>query len=535
MEWVRPLFLLALLIPALAAAWLDAVAIPVWIPALLCLVHLLIWLGFRTRSAPFFSLRSPTPALFIVAGIILVSLINPSHRYAQTLHDQGPDKESVKQFTPRAEHLVAFPGTVDEEKTTKKALHLFYAISLCAALFSLCKGHRRQAYLLCWIILLNGALVGLVAIYFKLNGNGLVLGRIEPVNPRFYGPFRYHNFWASWNFLTLGLGVSLLFQALHDRRIGASLLAGAASLILMLTTFESPSRSAFLLLALFLCYLALETMLYSLRKLGMVKADRVSGRKMLFLTMGLPAAVGLLTLLLIVTTWHHWATPEFAEKQSGRMKETILQLSTLREGRLPDLRPATARDCLKMAIAKPVWGWGLGSFEYAFPLFAGPEFMDNRFQRQTKNFGRLIHPRHAHNDWAQYWAELGTVGFAALLWAIFQFLRPALTSLCILRPFSPARSLIAGVAITGILALWDFPLNNLANLALLAVVLALSVSLYPKPDPSSPAIAGDRPTLGAHTPENGQAPQPKKRLEHFPAKDKAYRHDREPRQRPSRV
>ena len=62
------------------------------------------------------------------------------------------------------------------------------------------------------------------------------------------------------------------------------------------------------------------------------------------------------------------------------------------------------RDGLRMFAARPLLGWGLGTFPYFYPQFR--TFYTNTFINQ------------AHNDYLQFLVEMGGLGFAACLWFV---------------------------------------------------------------------------------------------------------------------
>ena len=461
----------------MALAWLDNVSLSTWVLGTFCVIQLTVWIWLWMREGEPKDLRI-LATLALVGGIVFVSLVNPSHVAADSIPgdmDSPVQIEELKRFVPNPDHIRAFPGTVNQAKTLKLALQLLYAVSLCGIMHAIVKKQPALIEPICWLVLVHGAVVGLVALYFKNAGSELLLGRFETTNPRFYGPFRYNNYWAAWNILTTSAAVGLLFSSIRNRGYLKLVLCLIGIAVLLLCALNSASRSAILVSSLLILYAAVEGLIWIVFRFGWL------GPKLNLVKLGIYGAItGFLLFatiaVAITSTWENWATREFAEKQSGRFKDTIGQMIALREGHLPDLRPAMARDAVKMAIAKPIWGWGLGSYAYAFPLFAGPEFMEDRFHRQTNNYGKLIRPRHAHNDWVQYWAELGTVGFLALLWSIFLFLRPTLQQVSWIETFPYTRPLLAGVSTLAIMALWDFPLYNLSVLSLLAIILALIAS-----------------------------------------------------------
>ena len=56
-----------------------------------------------------------------------------------------------------------------------------------------------------------------------------------------------------------------------------------------------------------------------------------------------------------------------------------------------------------MFLDKPIWGWGLGT--YRFVINDSDRYLGNEHEYAFV---------HAHNDWLQYMAEVGMVGFILL-------------------------------------------------------------------------------------------------------------------------
>lgn len=115
---------------------------------------------------------------------------------------------------------------------------------------------------------------------------------------------------------------------------------------------------------------------------------------------------------------------------------------------------------LKLIAAQPVFGAGLGSWQWAY--------------QQYKHRSIQTHPEHAHNDILHAAADYGLVGFALLCWLFFAFYRQAAT---LRHPGLPSeqRAFAIGsvVGVTALLAhsWFDFPLHIPANSLLLALLL----------------------------------------------------------------
>jgi len=131
---------------------------------------------------------------------------------------------------------------------------------------------------------------------------------------------------------------------------------------------------------------------------------------------------------------------------------------------LQEQRPLYWANTIGILSEFPIFGAGLGTFTSIYPDF--------------EQSGRLVRIEHAHNDYLEYLAELGVVGFLLLLGGIlFIFV----TSFLVwrLRRYPQAKGLALGgiIAVINILihSIVDFNLHIPANMALFSVVLSLTV------------------------------------------------------------
>jgi hypothetical protein len=131
------------------------------------------------------------------------------------------------------------------------------------------------------------------------------------------------------------------------------------------------------------------------------------------------------------------------------------------------------RDTIKMAQAKPVLGWGIGTFGQIFPMYQGSEL----YRKATVGGASVWEPRFyefAHNDYLQFWAESGALG-CILLASV-----PALLVVSICCHGSQGRRdavshwLAVGCVLVLLLALIDFPFGNEAVDVLFVTLFVLS-------------------------------------------------------------
>ncbi len=131
-----------------------------------------------------------------------------------------------------------------------------------------------------------------------------------------------------------------------------------------------------------------------------------------------------------------------------------------------EARTRLAKTTLDMFDDYRLGGVGVGNFQYAYPKYQDPQ--------DKKSF-----VRHAHNDWAQFLAEAGIVGFCLLLVAISYYLYRTIRLLHKRSdPFAVSLGIAPLAALTtmAIHSYSDFNLHIPANGLMLAAVMAIGNS-----------------------------------------------------------
>ncbi len=398
----------------------------------------------------------------IFAVIVLASLANVTHEQA-TLAERvtphgGEEKMLLAEGLRAKDTSPAFlPGTMFRAFTGQQ-IQLHLSILLIAfTLWMLLT--RRSAFWILTLLVINGLVLALAGIYYHFNDNSLLLGRFDPVNPSYFSAFRYHNHWSAFSLLTVtaGLGLAAFPGLKKVPRIAVRTLVGISWLAFLFAATLAQSRSLVLLLfgVFGLAVLQLLRMILSRRKTGRRgKRAMILGACFLILTGTGALVVGQKIL-------------------KGRAGDTSSLLQSWKEGQTP-MRLLLARDTLKLVAAKPLWGWGLGCYRIAFTAAAGPEFRSDERQHETAFNGRLIKTHFAHNDWLQYWSEIGTPAMFCLIATPWMLLRESRRSG---RRNATSYWCFGGCALILVLALWDFPLSNPAILLLTTVVFMIGVKL----------------------------------------------------------
>ncbi len=386
--------------------------------------------------------------LLVFTGYLVLSALNPM--YALSRSDEGQGF-----LLPRG-YWEGLPVSVYARQTWMRLVELSGILALCLALAWSIRT-RWESRRLLRLIVVNSCLLALVGSLFKLMGSDSVLGLVEPVNAYFFASFLYHNHWVAYASLSLGCTLGLFWyhfrrrHQIHRRQYGHWLFAlGAALLGLSLPL--AGSRIGFLFLLLWVILVGI-TVVW--------QRDAAHWQKKLLQLTGVVTATGAIIGYIV------WLS---ADPLADRWFQTNQAWERARAGEqwwhFDQRFYASPRDTLQMVVERPAFGWGLGAYEYIFYLYAGPEY-------RNAEGAIILRNEHAHNDWLQYWAELGTVG---ILWGMVGLglfgcrLRANLD-----RPSTVRLWAILGCASVPLMAVIEFPLQNPAVLLLLPVLLTASI------------------------------------------------------------
>jgi O-antigen ligase len=149
---------------------------------------------------------------------------------------------------------------------------------------------------------------------------------------------------------------------------------------------------------------------------------------------------------------------EFTKRLASIQAETQQELSG-------GTRISIDRDCLRMWWARPLIGWGLGTFPTAYPQF--------------RTFYTTFFVNEAHNDYLQLLTETGVVGFGIAVWFLVVTIRRAWAKLDNwTENVNGALTVAALLGCVGILvhSFLDFNLQIPANAALFYVLCAVAAS-----------------------------------------------------------
>ena len=335
------------------------------------------------------------------------------------------------------------PVSLDPD-TTLRAVALVVGLGLLGALAAPALARPRLALAAAATVAAGGFLLSAYAIFARARFGPLLYGRLPVPTVAPFGPFVSKNHFAGYvamaALLAAGLAVGLADGARHRRRdwttsprAGAVVLALVAALTMALAALASQSRGGGIALAAGAAAFAL---------LLALRSRRGRRRKGLVPSLVLAGAMGLVVVALVPPETH------------ARMRS----LSGA------ELRLDTWRDGLRLALASPLVGSGLGAFHDAYPRF--------------KEGHGLLRVEHAENDYVEILAETGVVGLALVLVGGALLLGRGTRGIG-----SDAPGVVRGVgmgALAGIVALTvhsavDFNLRIPSN-ATLAAVLAAAVA-----------------------------------------------------------
>jgi O-antigen ligase len=293
--------------------------------------------------------------------------------------------------------------------------------------------NQRQLRIFALTFAVFGFLVAVFAVIQDAIPNGKFYWlRMPRIAGYMYGPYVNHNHYAG--LMEMLAPIPLVLALSSSFRGGKRVLLGFAAVFMGTTIFLAHSRGGMLAFAVQM------TLLGSFF-LGSSRHRRAA------LQVG--AACGLILVLLLFLG-------------SGRVAEQVGRLGAIR-GDLEAGRWVIAKDCVHMLLARPLAGWGLGTFSYVYPSFRS--FYSNEFVNR------------AHNDYLEFAVETGLPGLAAIFWFLFALYRAGLSRAAHWHTdFSAAVRLAALVGCTGIVvhSLLDFNLHIPANAALFFVLCAVA-------------------------------------------------------------
>lgn len=414
-----------------------------WVPPVyisLSILAAIFSVVISLREGQSINVRAFVPFL-LFSGMVSVSLLNPSYEELYL---------STGILVPRKEWLPWLPSVIARSVTLNEMLPWLSAFLLGAAL--------RQANLgagavrLLWgALLVHTLILSAVGLVFHLADPLKILGRYHDIYGYHFASFIYRNHWAAYVIILVSLALGFAFSALRRwlktrGRFDAVIPGIVAALLLALTLPIPGSRSGMLIIMALLlgAVLKMGLMIWRTRSRQVITGFHRLG--VISLAIFACAIIGLGSYFNREMIQRHW-------------DRSISQIHNLAKGQ-DELRMNLSRDTIRIAMDRPILGWGVGSFRYIFPKYQGDYLRDTQGKPTS-----VVH--HAHNDWAEMWAETGLLGLLILITPVVIRVRDIWRSPSVLSRWG-------GGAVLLILAyaLVDFPLQNPAVLFLWVTVLS---------------------------------------------------------------
>jgi len=281
-----------------------------------------------------------------------------------------------------------------------------------------------------------GFLVALITVAQQFAGNGKIYWFIRNQSGwPFYGPYIDHSHYAG--LMEMLVPIPLVFAMAGFFRNPIRVLFGFAALIMGATIFLSQSLGGIIAFTAEIVALAI-----------FVGRRRQASRQL--------ALLGLMCIL--VALWVVMLQPTGFGARLAKLQDPIGKAGG-------GYRLSIVKDSLRMIRARPVLGWGLGTFPDVYPAFRS--FYTNYLVNE------------AHNDYVQTVAETGLVGAAIMICFVLVLYRSGMERIeHWQRDPRAAMSLAALVGCTGLLihGLSDFNLQIPANAALFFVFAVIATS-----------------------------------------------------------
>jgi O-antigen ligase len=285
-----------------------------------------------------------------------------------------------------------------------------------------------------------GTCLALFAVVQSLASNGSIYWLRTPrFGGWFYGPYVNHNHYAGLMEMLVPIPLVFAFtRYAHGRMRWA---AAAAAAFMAATIFLSGSRGG---MTAFAAQIGIFIWLLF----------RERTRNRVALLMG-----GFLLIVLLSIAWI--GGDEVSSRIATVTGHHRSQLTT-------DIRSKIYADSVRMFAKRPILGWGLSTFEYAYPQF--------------RSFYVNSSVNAAHNDYLQALVETGALGFTFMFWFVIAAVRAAVRKL---RNWpsdvNGAVAVAALLGISGILvhSLVDFNMQVPAN-AIFFYVLCTLAAMQPR-------------------------------------------------------
>ncbi len=359
---------------------------------------------------------------------------------------QWTDGELIVRWNPLFAPMAAFAALVvvqivfrlsayPHDTISEALLYCAYAMLCFLARQSLIRS--APAKNLAGAFVVYGFIIAAMALVQGITPNGKLYWVRQPrLGGWIYGPYVNHNHYAGLMELLAPIALVFALSRLAEDR--HRIAAGVAAAIMVGTLFLSGSRGGML------------AIMTELTVLGVILFRH---KRRLRMTIG----VGAFAIVLIgLLSW--LGGKELTQRVYTISTETKTEISG-------GMRFSIDRDTYHMFRAKPVLGWGLGTFPVVYPQFRS--FYTNFFVNE------------AHDDYLQFLSEMGVLGFAVIVWFVVVVYRKAIPKIGNwMTDVSGSVTLACLLGFTGILvhSMVDFNLQIPANAALFYVFSTIAAA-----------------------------------------------------------
>lgn len=394
-----------------------------------------------------------SPAFWIgcaVLGYIAIQAFNPAYR--------SIDLEG-EIFVVPTDHISWLPAGMEtplEQMNPFRHLMIFGSVFLTLWTILLFLERPKSIRILLVLLVFNGVALSILAFAQLFSGADKIFWEISSANRNFYASFIYRNHASSYLNLLLAISLGLYF---YHRERSWKTNGGEAekspiffftSTILFTTVLFSGSRGGVIVAGVILLSAILYTGFQAWRWNRLRETSVVSS---VFLGM----------LVLFASVFTAVIGPE-------RIVDRFKHFTQDHGGTSVHNRIQAAQATGDMFRDRWLFGWGAGSFEYAFPEYQ-QNYPDIHY---TERGRRTLYMEwdYAHNDWVQYPAEYGVVGMALFLAGFLGWVFGLIRYRALRQPV--AVWLALGIAVTLLHAIGDFVLQNPATLVTAGAAFAVS-------------------------------------------------------------
>jgi O-antigen ligase len=333
--------------------------------------------------------------------------------------------------------LQSLTGITAYRHATYSALLLYPAYGMLVFVVTQTLRRTSQLRSLAWVVCGYGAVIAFFALLQGIAPNGKLYWTWPALHGgSIYGPYVNRNHYAGLMEMLAPFPIVLAASRFtHGNR---KLTVAAIGALMAGTIFLSGSRGGMLAFALQMVVLVV-----------LLRPHQKSWKQPLVLGTFLAVMIGLLVWL-----------------GGNELTKRLVSIQTEAQQEISGgVRLTIARDSLRMWLARPLLGWGLGTFPDVYPQF--------------RSFYTTFFVNEAHNDYVQLLVETGLAGFAVGIWFLALTFRGARDKLeDWTETVNGTLTVAVLLGIVGILvhSFFDFNLQIPANAALFYVLCAIAAS-----------------------------------------------------------